>query len=101
MPAPSAALPTMSAAQKTRGFALIVVLWFLVLIAAIGTYLLANARTETAIARNLRAAAGAEALADAGVAQTVFNLSDTVAPNRWKLDGTEHRFRLFDGEVTV
>ena len=91
----------MIAARGTRGFALIVVLWFLVLIAAVGSYLMANARTETAIARNIRAAAAAEALADAGVAQTVFNLSDTVPTNRWKLDGTPHRFRLLDGAVTV
>jgi general secretion pathway protein K len=87
--------------HRTRGFALIVVLWFLVLIAAIGAYMMANARTETAIARNLREAASAEALADAGVAQTVFNLTDTVRSNRWKLDGVPHRFRLLDGEVTV
>ena len=44
--------------RQARGFALIVVLWFLVLIAAIATYLLANARSETAVARNIRAACG-------------------------------------------
>ena len=91
----------MIAPHRTRGFALIVVLWFLVLIAAIGSYLMANARTETAIARNLRAAASAEALADAGIAQAAFNLTDAVAVNHWKLDGAPHRLRLFDGEVTI
>jgi Tfp pilus assembly protein PilX len=68
--------------EASRGFALLVVLWFLVLIAAIGTYLMANARSETAIARNILAAAHAEALADAGVAQAAFNLTETLASNR-------------------
>ena len=54
--------------RQSRGFALIVVAWYLVLLAAIGTYLLANARSETAVARNIRSAASAEALADAGIA---------------------------------
>ena len=95
------ALPRGARRVPARGFALIVVLWFLVLIAAIGSYLMVNARTETAIARNIRAAASAEALADAGIAQAAFNLADTVAANRWKLDGAVHRLRLVGSEVTV
>jgi general secretion pathway protein K len=87
--------------SRRRGFALIAVLWFLVLIAAIGTYLMANARTETAIARNIRSSARAEALADAGIAQTVFNLDDVISSNRWKLDGSPHRLKLSGGEVTI
>jgi general secretion pathway protein K len=90
-----------TAQGRSRGFALIVVLWFLVLIAAIGTYLMVSARTETAIARNIGLAAGAEALADAGIAQAAFNLTDTVETNRWKLDGAEHRLKLTTGEVRV
>src|SRR5262245_13123942 len=86
---------------SSRGFALIVVLWFLVLIAAMSTYLIANARQETAIARNIIAAAAAEALADAGVAQTVFNQTDPVESRHWLLDGTPHVVHLADGEVTI
>jgi general secretion pathway protein K len=87
--------------EGSRGFALIVVLWFLVLIAAIGTYLMINARTETAIARNVRLAASVEALADAGIAQAAFNLTDTVESNHWKLDGTPHRLKLAEGELVI
>jgi general secretion pathway protein K len=87
--------------RRSGGFALIVVLWFLVLIAAISTYLMANARSETAIARNIRAAATAEALADAAVAETVFNQTAKAAADRWKLDGEPHLISLSDGEVTV
>jgi Tfp pilus assembly protein PilX len=64
--------------RSSQGFALIVVAWFLVLSAAIATYMMANARTETAIARNVVAAASAEALADAAIAQTIFNQNNGV-----------------------
>jgi general secretion pathway protein K len=87
--------------RSSRGFALIVVLWFLVLIAAMASYLVANARLETAIARNVLAAATAEALADAGVAQAVFNQSDPKEEARWALDGGPHVIRLADGDVTI
>jgi general secretion pathway protein K len=87
--------------QGSRGFALIVVLWFLVLIAAISSYLIANARQETAIARNILTAATAEALADAGVAQAVFNQLSAVEDARWSLDGAPHPIRLAEGELTI
>jgi general secretion pathway protein K len=88
-------------APAARGFALIIVLWFLVLVAAIGAYILASARMETAIARNIRSSATAEALADGGIAEAVFNQSDTIVPNRWKPDGAPHRLRLEGGELVI
>jgi general secretion pathway protein K len=87
--------------EDSHGFALLVVLWFLVLIAAIGTYLVANARTESAIARNILSAARAEALADAGIAQAAFKLTETSVSNGWNLDGVPHRLILPDGEVII
>ena len=87
--------------EASHGFALIVVLWFLVLIAAIGTYLMANARTESAIARNILSAARADALADAGIAQAAFKLTETSASNGWNLDGVPHRLLLPAGEVVI
>ncbi|HXJ03318.1 MAG TPA: hypothetical protein VNH44_19015, partial [Micropepsaceae bacterium] len=72
-----------------------------VLIAAIGTYLMVHARTEIAIARNVRVAASAEALADAGIVQVVFNLTDPIESNHWRLDGMPHALRLATGEVVV
>lgn len=86
---------------RTRGFALLIVLWFLVLIAAIATYLLVNARMEIAIARNIRSSAAAEALADAGIAEALFNETDPLAANHWRLDGAPHRLRFAAGEVTI
>jgi general secretion pathway protein K len=87
--------------RTERGFALIVVLWFLVLIGSIGIALILHARSETAIARNVRAAAEAEALADDGIARAAFNLLDPVKADRWPFDGSPHRINLPDGYVTV
>lgn len=87
--------------RPARGFALIVVLWFLVLLSALGTYLMVNARSETALARNMLAAARAEALADAGVAQAVFNLTGTDPVKIWPLDGTPHAVTLPGGTATI
>jgi general secretion pathway protein K len=86
---------------RSRGFALIVVVWFLVLIGAMGITLIVNGRAETAIAHNIRAAANAEALADAGIARVVFNQTDSVLSNRWKLDGDEHRVAMPAGEIFI
>ncbi len=87
--------------SRARGFALFIVLWFLVLIAAIGSYILANARSETALARNILAGARAEVLADAGVAQAVFNLTETDPIKQWALDGTPYRVVLPGGGVAI
>jgi len=87
--------------EASHGFALLVVLWFLVLIAAIGTFLMANARIETAIARNVLSAARADALADAGIAQAAFRLTETSASGSWNLDGVPHRLLLPTGQVII
>lgn len=83
-----------------RGFALVVVLMFLVLISAIGAYLLAGARVEVAIAHNVRAAAANEALADAGVYRAIFNQSG-MGDERWKTDGSPIHVKLSYGDVTI
>jgi general secretion pathway protein K len=87
--------------EKAEGFALILVVWFLVLVAAIGAYLVANGRAETKIAHNVRAAASAEALADAGIARVVINQTDTEIANRWKLDGASHAIVLPSGRIEI
>ena len=91
----------MEASDGTRGFALIIVVWFLVLLAAIGTYMMANARSETALAHNVTAAAKAEAVADAAVALSVYNQSEPDLRKKFKLDGTPYSFPLPGGRVTL
>ena len=91
----------LSGQSRARGFALIIVLWFLVLIGAIGITLILNARSETEIAHNTRAAADAEALADAGIARAAFNQLDPVQVNQWPLDGSVHHVALSAGDVAI
>ena len=92
---------TVASDRSSDGFALIVVLWSLVLIAAIGAYMVANARSQTALAHNVLAAARAEGIADAAVAQAVFNLNDPDIKKRWRLDDTPYVINLPGGQATV
>lgn len=87
--------------EEAKGFALILVVWFLVLIGAIGAFVVANGRAEIAIAHNVQAAARAESLADSGIARAVFNQTDSVRANRWKLDGAIHSITLPSGRVEI
>jgi general secretion pathway protein K len=87
--------------RRSGGFALLVVLWFLVLLSAIGAYMMANARSQTALAHNILAAAHAEALADAAVAQAAFSLTDPDPRNRWIQDGRPYTVRLAGGQATI
>jgi len=94
-------LKARGAREKAQGFAVILVVWCLVLVGAIGAYLVANGRTETVIAHNVRAAASAEALADAGIARAVINQTDAEIANRWALDGAPHVLALPSGRVEI
>lgn len=86
---------------RSGGFALIIVLWTLVLIAFIFTQLTASGRTEIRIAGNLVANAQAEAALDGAVFQTIFNLSDASPERRWPLDGTARELAIGDSRVMV
>jgi general secretion pathway protein K len=68
--------------RKDSGFALLLVLWALVLLSLIITQLLAAGRREAQLAGNLRQAAVAETLADSAVQDSIFHLM-TGAPGRW------------------
>lgn len=60
--------------RRDRGFALLLVLWSLVLLTLITTRLIAGGRDEARLAANLRAAAQAEMVADAAIHETIFRL---------------------------
>ncbi|MCB8876963.1 type II secretion system minor pseudopilin [Acidisoma silvae] len=60
--------------HRDSGFALLLVLWALILLSLIITQLLAAGRRETQLASNLRQAAFAETLADNAVQTTIFHL---------------------------
>jgi general secretion pathway protein K len=72
---------------RQAGFALIVVLWSLALLTAIGVQLAGTGRQEAQLARNLVDSAVLEAAADGAVQQAIFRLLDTSPQRRWYPDG--------------
>src|SRR5579863_10280285 len=91
----------LGALPRSRGFALIIVLWACVLIAMIVIHLTATGRTELRIAGNLAANAVAQAAADGAIYQAIFNLLDPQPDERWTLDGSTHELQVGNNQVTV
>jgi general secretion pathway protein K len=90
-----------AANRRGDGFALIIVLWTLVLISFIVAHLTANGRTETRIAGNLVADAVAEAVDDGAIYAAIFNLLDPNPERRWQLDGPAHELTIGNSRVMV
>ena len=86
-------------ARGERGFALLVVLWSLFLIALVLTQLLASGRTSTQLAMNMRSAAIGRAAADGAIAEAVFHLLGN--GGAWTADGIEHELPIGAELVTV
>ncbi len=84
--------------RRQRGFALLIVLWSLSLLALIGTQVTAAGRAESRIAGNLREAAVLQAAADAAIQEAALHLIDTSAAG-WRADGLPHVIRV--GTVAV
>jgi general secretion pathway protein K len=84
---------TRPATTRQRGFALLIVLWSMALLALIGTRITAAGNGETRLATNLRAAAVAEAAADGAVFEALFHFMDG-SGQHWPADGATRRIRL-------
>jgi general secretion pathway protein K len=95
--------PAISIRDRRRdgGFALILVLWTLVLVAFITAHLVSSGRTEVRIAGNIAANAMAEAAAEGATYQAIFNLMNPQPEARWTLDGTAHEFAIGNCRVTA
>ena len=87
--------------RRDDGFALIIVLWTLVLIAFIVAHVTANGRTEIRIAGNMIAEATAEAADDGAIVAAIFNLLDPNPDQRWPLDGSPHELTIGGSRVLV
>jgi general secretion pathway protein K len=83
---------------RERGFALLIVLWTLGLLALLGTQLLATARQDTQLARNLVDAAELEAAANGAVQQAIFANLDP-SNKHWDADSITRVARV--GHVPV
>lgn len=87
--------------RRSSGFALLIVLWTLVLIAFLVLHLTANGRTEIRIADNLVDNAVTSAAADGGITAAIFNLSSPQPDQRWPLDGSVHVLSIGHCQVAV
>lgn len=90
--------PTIS---RNGGFALIIVLWTLVLIGFIVLHLTASGRTEIRIASNLVSNSVAQAAADGAIFEAIFNVSDPRPDQRWPVDGKPHEVLVGSSRVTL
>jgi general secretion pathway protein K len=85
---------------RQRGFALLVVLWTLALLALLGTHLLAAGRQDTQLARNLLDGAVLEAAANGAAQQAVFGVLDGYS-RHWDPDYSVHTVQLGRAIVAV
>jgi general secretion pathway protein K len=93
-------MTTIPGTARQRGFALLIVLWTMALLALIGTGITATGHTEAQLATNLRANAIAEAAADGAVFEAVFHFMDGSA-GHWPADGLAHRVEMPQAQVAV
>ncbi len=82
---------------ERRGFALLIVLWTLVLVALLVAHLTATGRSETRIAANYAANAQAEAEADGAVYESALRIMN----GEWVADGSTQMLDLAHGKVAV
>jgi general secretion pathway protein K len=87
------------AAWRQSGFALLIVLWTLGLLALLGTQLVAAGRGDTQLARSLTDSATLEAATNGAVQQAIFGMLGS--PQRWAADGSAHVVRLGSAVVVV
>jgi general secretion pathway protein K len=87
--------------RSEHGFALLIVLWVLVLISFVTAQITAAGRTELRIASNLATNAVGQAAADGAVYAAIFNLSDPRLERRWALDRAPHEIDIGRSRVTV
>jgi general secretion pathway protein K len=82
---------------ERRGFALLIVLWTLVLVALLVAHLSATGRSETRIASNYAANAQAEAYADGVVYESALHVMN----GDWIADGSTHVLDLAHGKAAI
>jgi general secretion pathway protein K len=85
---------------RSRGFALLIVLWSMVLLSLLFARLVSAGRNEAEIAFNLRAAAQRQAQADGVLYSVIFSLLGPPG-GQWHADGTVHRVRLAEAIASV
>jgi general secretion pathway protein K len=93
--------PPQPAVSRNGGFALIIVLWVLVLTGFIVAHVTASGRTEIRIAKNLVANSIAQGAADGAIYEAIFFLADPQEDQRWPVDGRAREVAIGNSRVTV
>lgn len=88
------------ATARENGFALLIVLWALAMLALLGSTVLVTARQDAQVARNLREAALLRAAAHGAVQQAIFRVLDPSAQH-WAADDIPRAIRIGDSLVIV
>ena len=86
---------------RNRGFALIAVLWGVIILSVIGLAVMRIGKTDAKLASNAVAVAEAMALADAGVHRAALALSLDDFDDRWRADGRGYPWDFADGRVAI
>jgi general secretion pathway protein K len=86
---------------RQRGFALLIVLWMLVLITFIVGYVISTGRSEIQISMNIAGNAAASAAADGAVYQAIFALSNPREDQRPAADGSIRKIEVGRSVVTL
>jgi general secretion pathway protein K len=87
--------------HRERGFALLLVIWVLTILAVLAAGFAASTRSETRLARNLLEAARARAWAEAGIARATASLLEVDPRARWPADGTPQAMRFDGADISV
>lgn len=84
-----------------RGFALVLVIWVLGVLAVLAATVAAGSRSEAVIARNGLETGRARAIANAGVTLALAGLIDRHRAMRWPADGSQRRLHYGGGTIDV
>src|SRR5579883_2372604 len=86
---------------RENGFALLLVVWVVAILAVLAAGFAATTRSDTRLARNLAEGARARALAEAGVSMAIAGLIATDPRHQWRADGAAHVFSFGGGSIRV
>lgn len=87
--------------DRRRGFALIAVLWGVMILAVISLAVMRLGKTDAKLASNAVAGAEAAALAEAGINRAALALSSDDFDDRWRADGRRYDWGFGDGRVSI
>src|SRR5579872_2906114 len=86
---------------RQRGFALLLVVWVLAILAVLAAGFAATTRSDTRLARNFVETARARALAEAGITEAIAHLLYPIPSRRWRGDGGWHEVSFGEGKIRV